>query len=256
MKGFVLAFTSPDGDTGRAMMGHVCGRRHFGQAWNEAEHAYKIVERQQETRQRFDRFLTAAAFVRPHLQTLLPGLEERHQIREDLMAGAGTFMQHCADFCRSGGWVIQDKLEKRPSGGGTVVVQIRLHQIQGAKFFLQDTALRKTRDILLRLAGIEKLLQAEKPDETEIAARVRNVGDMHAILREVEQEAADGERALHAAHMEHLVRAVERAMGGYPSVRVANGRVQVLSTGGHWTTVYKTRSGRGAPSAPSAGNTI
>ena len=147
-------------------------------------------------------------------------------------------MRACADFCRRGGWVTKETVQKTEARGGALIVQIPLHEIKGPLFFLQDTALQQAKDTKLRLAGIEKLLDAEKPDQKEIAARVRQFGDLRAILRDVEREAADGEQALHPTHLDLLVKAVERATGGSPGLRLHNGKLQVRAQGfaqnGRW----------------------
>jgi hypothetical protein len=209
-RGFLVTFADPQGVSGRAIIGHVCGKRQFGQVWKEARARHIAEVRKAQVQEAAADFLRLAADVEPRLRVLLPSLEARHAVRQALAIDARSFMRACEEACRGDGYL-------RTHRDG---VSVRLHRVEGRLFFTQDNALKRARLALESISIMRRTLDEGTASVKEIGERIGRLGDLRHTTEVIEQEAADGRTALRPAHMERLLRAIAATYSGWEEVRM------------------------------------
>lgn len=226
-KGFVVTFADPQGRSGRSIIGHICGKKEFGQVWKEAKARHAAEVRKAQIQEQAAEFLRVAADAEPRLRVLLPGLEARNAIRKTLSIRAPRFIRACEEACRGDGYIYsyRDGAHVRLHRDGA---RVRLHQVEGRLFFLQNDALTSARLALRSIALMRETLDEGTASPKEIGERVGRLRDLRHTTETVEREAEDGRKALRPAHMQRLIKAVDaRADNGQREVRLESSRILV-----------------------------
>lgn len=198
-RGFIVVFRRVLGEPlEQALMGHVCGKREFREAWTKALAAHNAKLRAEEAKASVQKFLTSASEIEPRLHAILPGLEARKAIRDILLIDARDFMRNCATACRS--------QNGRITGYSTSHIR---HRFKGEIFFLQDEAIGRAKAILSLIKMMREISENQTITAREIEERLSRFKNLKRDQDEIEKEALAGAAALRPSHMIRAIEAIE-----------------------------------------------
>jgi hypothetical protein len=215
----------------RAVMGHVCGHRVFGQVWTDMDSSFDIALRREDNQVELEKCLAAFPGVEEKLQTLLPDLKERHAIRATLVAYGGNFMDRCANAFKTG----HSKGVARNHLGHSVS-----YQLDGEFFFQQDHAVLKAETILGRIASVRAAAQDAATRPGDMRKRLTLLKEALGRLKNLEWEAADGVDALNPENLK-MALALFHHDTFYTgrTVRISGTVLEIRRHSGHKWSAYK-----------------
>jgi len=177
----------------RAVMGHVCGHRIFGQAWTDIDTSYDVAARKEDNQAELEKCLSEFPGIEEKLQSLLPGLKERRAVRAALVQYGGAFMDRCANAFRTG----QDKGIALDRAGNRVP-----YEVKGEFFFRQDTAALRAETILAHIANVKASAKNAATRPGDMRKKLTRLREALGGLKNLEWEAEDGVAALNPQNLQ------------------------------------------------------
>ena len=128
-KGYVVIFRkSPAASPERAIMGHHCGKKFFGEAWQKVQLTYQSKLEDKKSRELLDKSLKELPTFQQRLEKVNPKIRRSHTLKRLLGENAPLFMRRCREACRSDNGYLRRYRYTETSE----------YQLRGRSFFLDE----------------------------------------------------------------------------------------------------------------------
>jgi hypothetical protein len=105
--GYVVSFTTPSGEPGEGLVGHVCGRKHFGIETFEASiRAHEVKQQLASQAEQFMQKTDECRKIEPYLPLLQEVASKVYDARTAIQIDFSDFFRVCENAARSSGGII------------------------------------------------------------------------------------------------------------------------------------------------------
>jgi hypothetical protein len=210
-RGFIVVFRHPsDGCEQRGLLGHVCGRKAFGESWQEARGIFNIKIRTAEIETAAKVFREKALAILPELRSAIPRLQWFRQAYQILSQHAPGLMRLCVDGVRTkNGFLVREREGK----------MVPVLKIEGSQFFTSNHTLDKARELLLDIENLQRYMASDGASVREVERRLSMIGDLGRRWEMIARWMQAGNAALHPSNMRRVIDVVNK-ISRYEEVRM------------------------------------
>jgi hypothetical protein len=216
----VVAFRSDDGNEGEGMVGHVCGRRFFGQDWAEQVRAHETRERVAALQARAASALAEIVQVEPHLGPLGSMAKEVDNARQAIRVQLVALDRECTNAVRSA----RGRLAFHGWDGEQAVLRLK-----GPSFWTRDPPIFQRINRLQRdIAIVRSKASDTKTSAAALGVLLGKLGSARARFSELANSLREDVRALSQGHFAHIVEMLGGRSGDHP-IEISGSRLSTLA---------------------------
>ncbi|SDB71585.1 hypothetical protein [Belnapia rosea] len=220
--GFVVTFLRADETEGVGAIGHHCGKKEFGTAWEAQMLAHMARERVVALKLQATVTLADCAVVEPLLARILPIADAMDRIRERIGMYARSFFKLCEEAARSADSriIVEDYQGQRTS--------LRL---RGKSFWTRPSLRQKPYRLHADIRIVRGLVEDPATTVPKLGEALTKFGNGRTRLVEVINDLREDIQALQLSHISALTD-IHGSLGGRDQLRIRDATLEWrLSTG-------------------------